>query len=83
MTPRLPRNVSGGQLASALPLHGYQITRQTGSHLRSTTTTSGEHHLTIPVHDPLKLGTLSAIPSEVSRHLGISKAELIRRLFES
>jgi predicted RNA binding protein YcfA (HicA-like mRNA interferase family) len=82
MTPRLPRNVSGRQLASALSIFGYRVTRQSGSHQRLTTAINGEHHITIPVHDPLKLGTLSAILSEVSRHLGISKAELIEKLFQ-
>ncbi|NYE57789.1 putative RNA binding protein YcfA (HicA-like mRNA interferase family) [Carboxydothermus ferrireducens DSM 11255] len=35
------------------------VTRQTGSHIRLTTTLKGEHHVTIPLHDPLKIGTLN------------------------
>lgn len=81
MTPRLPRDVSGHQLAKALARFGYEITRQTGSHLRLTTHTNGEHHITVPAHDFLKIGTLSGILGEVARHLGISKTELIDRLF--
>ena len=34
---KLPRNVSGEQLAKALKVLGYEITRQTGSHFRLTT----------------------------------------------
>jgi len=34
---KLPRNISGAELAGALKKLGYQITRQTGSHLRLTT----------------------------------------------
>jgi predicted RNA binding protein YcfA (HicA-like mRNA interferase family) len=50
---RLPRDVSGAELAKRLSVFGYHITRQAGSHLRLTTTEGGEHHLTIPHHDPL------------------------------
>lgn len=81
MTPRLPRDISGRQLARALAALGYEVTRQTGSHLRLTTATNGEHHLTIPAHDPLKIGTLSGILTEVARHLEMSKNDLIGRLF--
>ena len=81
MTPRLPRDLSGHQLAKTLSRFGYEITRQTGSHLRLTTQTNGEHHITIPAHDSLKIGTLSGILGEVARHLEISKTELIDQLF--
>jgi predicted RNA binding protein YcfA (HicA-like mRNA interferase family) len=47
---KLPRDVSGDDLAKALQTFGYQITRQAGSHLRLTTTEGGEHHVTIPRH---------------------------------
>jgi len=40
---RLPRDVSGDDLAKALSDSGYRVTRQTGSHLRLTTTEAGEH----------------------------------------
>jgi HicA-like toxin of HicAB toxin-antitoxin system len=33
---------------------GYEVTRQTGSHLRLSTSEHGQHHVTIPNHDPLK-----------------------------
>ena len=81
MTPKLPRDISGKKLAKALSKFGYQITRQTGSHLRLTTTTSGEHHVTIPDHDQLKVGTLSGIVGEVAQHLESSKGEIIDQLF--
>ena len=49
---------SGVELAKALSKIGYRITRQTGSHIRLTLDASPQHHVTIPAHDPLKLGTL-------------------------
>jgi len=45
---KLPRDISGGELAKRLEKYGYRITRQTGSHIRVTTTLQGEHHITIP-----------------------------------
>ena len=81
MTAKLPRDISGQQLVRALAAVGYEVTRQSGSHLRLTTHTNGEHHLTIPDHSPIKIGTLSGILTEVARHLEISKNDLINRLF--
>ncbi len=78
---KLPRDLSGGDLAQALKVLGYAITRQSGSHMRLTTVQQGEHHLTIPRHDPLKPGTLAAILGEVARHFDIGRDELLMRLF--
>jgi predicted RNA binding protein YcfA (HicA-like mRNA interferase family) len=58
---RLPRDLDGRDLAKALRQFGYEISRQTGSHIRLTTHAGGEHHLTIPDHNPLRVGTLAAI----------------------
>jgi predicted RNA binding protein YcfA (HicA-like mRNA interferase family) len=38
---RLPRDISGIDLATKLEIYGYQITRQTGSHFRLTTFENG------------------------------------------
>ncbi|MHC4136872.1 MAG: type II toxin-antitoxin system HicA family toxin [Planctomycetota bacterium] len=78
---KLPRDVSGRQLAAALTRLGYEITRQTGSHIRVTTQQGGDHHITIPDHDPLKVGTLSAILRDVASHSGLARDSLIRTLF--
>lgn len=63
---RLPRDVSGEALAHRLRVLGYRSTRQSGSHLRLTTQERGEHHVTIPRHAPLRLGTLAAVLSDVA-----------------
>jgi predicted RNA binding protein YcfA (HicA-like mRNA interferase family) len=78
---RLPRDLSGTDLARTLRDLGYEVTRQTGSHMRLTTLENGEHHITIPHHDPLRVGTLSAILTDVAQHFGITRDELTRRLF--
>ncbi|MHB0937491.1 MAG: type II toxin-antitoxin system HicA family toxin [Armatimonadota bacterium] len=77
---RLPRDISGVQLASALNTLGYTMTRQTGSHLRLTCNQPGEHHVTIPRHDPLRVGTLSTILSEVASFHGMSREDLLEML---
>ncbi|GMV94683.1 MAG: hypothetical protein AMXMBFR82_44610 [Candidatus Hydrogenedentota bacterium] len=78
---RLPRNISGNELAKALKVLDYQITRQTGSHMRLTTQREGEHHVTIPNHNPLRVGTLSSILADVAAHFGLSRDEIIKKVF--
>ena len=58
---RLPRDVRGADLRSALQRLGYRTTRQRGSHVRVTTNVNGEHHEVIPLHNPIKVKTLSGI----------------------
>ena len=77
---RLPRDLSGSELAKLLRVFGYQITRQAGSHLRVTTNERGQHHLTVPNHNPIKTGTLSGILSDVATHFQLSKEEVLQRL---
>jgi predicted RNA binding protein YcfA (HicA-like mRNA interferase family) len=76
-----PRDVSGDDLAKRLQVFGYQISRQVGSHLRLTTTHRREHHLTIPRHDFLKVGTLAGILGDVGEHFDLSRDEVIARVF--
>jgi predicted RNA binding protein YcfA (HicA-like mRNA interferase family) len=78
---RLPRDLSGDDLAKALAAFGYQVTRQTGGHMRLTTAQAGEHHVTIPKHKPLRLGTLSAVLTSVASHLQLSREEIARQIF--
>lgn len=58
---KLPRNISSKELILSLKKYGYEVTRQKGSHIRLVTISEGEHHLTVPTHNPIKLGTLSGI----------------------
>jgi len=78
---KVPRDISGNDLLKLLKVYGYEVTRQTGSHIRLTTQQIGEHHITIPNHSPLKIGTLSAIVSDVASHLGQSKEHVMQKLF--
>ncbi|HQL95072.1 MAG TPA: type II toxin-antitoxin system HicA family toxin [Candidatus Hydrogenedentes bacterium] len=78
---RLPRDVSGQELARRLEALGYVVTRTTGSHQRLTTSVGGEHHVTVPLHSPLRLGTLAAVLSDVSAHFSLSREEILERLW--
>jgi predicted RNA binding protein YcfA (HicA-like mRNA interferase family) len=79
---KLPRDMGGEELAALLGRYGYRITRQTGSHMRLTSTSKGfEHHITIPQHKPLKVGTLGSIVNEIAAYLEIEREELIKEVF--
>jgi predicted RNA binding protein YcfA (HicA-like mRNA interferase family) len=80
---RLPRDLSGEELAVLLRRYGYEVTRQTGSHMRLTTLQGGEHHITVPRHKSLRLGTLSAILRDVAEHLGMERDALVNSLLEN
>lgn len=76
---KIPRDLSGNDLIKILFKFGYIVTRQKGSHIRlSRTEESTTHHLTVPNHDPLKLGTLSSILTDVADHLKISKEDILK-----
>jgi predicted RNA binding protein YcfA (HicA-like mRNA interferase family) len=78
---KLPRDISGKDLIKALSRLNYAVTRQTGSHVRLTTQRNGEHNITVPADDPIKVGTLNAILKEVSEHTNLSRNELVELLF--
>jgi predicted RNA binding protein YcfA (HicA-like mRNA interferase family) len=79
---RLPRDLSGTDLSKALARLGYAVTRQVGSHMRLTRVAGQtEHHLTTPRHKPLKIGTLNSILKDVAEQTGLSRRELLHRLF--
>ena len=67
------RSLTGNQLIKGLAHYGYVVTRQKGSHIRLTTLQHGQHHVTVPAHDPISIGTLSAILSDVAEHFQSTK----------
>jgi predicted RNA binding protein YcfA (HicA-like mRNA interferase family) len=79
---RVPRDLSGPELIRRLGRLGYAVSRQSGSHVRLSTCENGEHHVTVPNHDPLRLGTLSAILGAVAEHHGIDRDALLKRLLD-
>jgi predicted RNA binding protein YcfA (HicA-like mRNA interferase family) len=78
---KIPRDLSGQDLIKYLKPYGYVVTRQSGSHLRLATDQNGQHHITIPNHDPLKIGTLSAIIADIAQHFDKTKDQLFQEIF--
>jgi len=77
---KLPRDLSGPELVKALRALGYERVRQDGSHIRLTTQQGGQHHVTVPNHSPIKLGTLTGILKAVAAHHKLTVEELVRKL---
>ncbi len=77
---KTPRDLSGDSLIAALRVFGYARVRQTGSHVQLVTREQGEHHITVPLHSPLRVGTLNKILSLVAEHFKVSKNEVLARL---
>ncbi len=121
---KLPRDITGVELARALTRLGYVVSRQTGSHIRSTAQSPEEQHITslslptthrrarfclalkhenhasLPLPQPLPrsrgrgasrsrergfidgMGTYAAILADVAKHQGLSRAEILEKLFD-
>ena len=79
---KLPRDLTGAQLIAALGRVGYRVTRQAGSHVRLRLDTDPAHHITVPAHDPLRVGTLAAILGDIAAHLKLDREQLLKLLFD-
>jgi predicted RNA binding protein YcfA (HicA-like mRNA interferase family) len=75
------RDLTGKELIKALGKLGYEMTRQSGSPIRLTTSRNGTHHITIPDHRPIKVGTLSGILGDIAAHHQQTREELLALLF--
>jgi predicted RNA binding protein YcfA (HicA-like mRNA interferase family) len=65
-----------------LSRYGYEIVRETGSHIRLVSKYGrNEHRITIPDHQPIKVGTLNAILFDIAEYLQITKQDLVDKLF--
>jgi predicted RNA binding protein YcfA (HicA-like mRNA interferase family) len=81
--PKIPRDLSGRELAKFLAKYGYKVLRQTGSHMRlESNLKNTTHKITIPAHDSIKISTLNNILVDVADYLEISKQDLIEKMFK-
>ena len=80
---RMPRNLSGAELASLLERrYRYVLVRQRGSHLRLESDYMGSpHRISVPRHNPMRTGTLNRILNDVAEYLEVEREELMRELF--
>ena len=75
---KVPRDLDGTQLIKALCRDwNYQKVNQEGSHVILQTKTPGNQRLSVPNHNPLRVGTLNAILKAVAAHKGVARETLL------
>jgi predicted RNA binding protein YcfA (HicA-like mRNA interferase family) len=74
---KLPRGVPAERLIRALERLGYAVIRQKGSHIRLSHEAAPVHSISVPLHDPLKIGTFHGILVEVAQAQSISIQEIL------
>ena len=77
---KVPRDLSGNEVVRGLRRVGYEQARQKGDHVYMTTAVNGEHHVSVPLQNPIKVGTLTTILRQVAVHLQVDRDELLRRM---
>ena len=78
---KLPRDLSGGELARALCRDwGYRQVHQEGSHIILQTETPAHQRLSVPNHNPLRVGTLNGIVRAVAALKGVDRQSVLASL---
>ena len=78
---KVPRDLSGAQLVKVLcSHHGYNRVHQEGSHIIVQTSIPSHQRLSIPNHNPLRVGTLNAIARAVATHKGLDRQTVLDSL---
>ncbi len=78
---KVPRDVSGAQLVKALCRDwAYSRVHQEGSHVVLQTESPSHQRLSVPNHNPLRVGTLNAIVRTVAAHKGTGRQAVLDSL---
>ena len=78
---KIPRDLSGAQLVKVLCRDwGYRIVHQEGSHIILQTDMPTLQRLSVPNHNPLRVGTLNGIVRAVGAHKGVERQKLLDTL---
>jgi predicted RNA binding protein YcfA (HicA-like mRNA interferase family) len=77
---KLPRGVSAERLIRALERLGYAVIRQKGSHIRLFHEAAPTHSISVPLHNPLKIGTFHGILVEVAQAQSVSIQDILNLL---
>ena len=73
--PKL-KQLSGKEVVKIFKSHGFEIKRTVGSHVRLTLSEKdSSYHVTIPLHDNLKKGTLHGIIKDFELCFGKEETE--------
>ena len=78
---KIPRDLSGAQLVNVLCRDwNYRVIHQEGSHIILQTDAPSHQRLSVPNHNPLRVGTLNGIVRAVSAHIGVERQRLLDTL---
>jgi len=78
---KIPRELKGSDFADILCRQwDYKVVHQQGSHIILETEIPSHQRISIPNHNPLHLGTLNSILRAISRHKGVTKADIVNTL---
>jgi predicted RNA binding protein YcfA (HicA-like mRNA interferase family) len=78
---KVPRDLSGAQLIKVLCRDwDYRTLHQEGSHVILQTGTPSHQRLSVPDHNPLRVGTLNSILRVVAAHKGVDRQRLLDSL---
>jgi predicted RNA binding protein YcfA (HicA-like mRNA interferase family) len=78
---KVPRDLSGTQLVKVLCRDwNYRSVHQEGSHVILQTEMPSHQRLSVPNHNPLRVGTLNSILRAVATHKGVDRQALIGSL---
>ncbi|MGO8931890.1 MAG: type II toxin-antitoxin system HicA family toxin [Limisphaerales bacterium] len=78
---KVPRDLSGRQLIKVRCSNwGYRQVHQEGSHVVLQTEAPGHQRLSIPKHNPLRVGTLNSIVRAVATHKGVDRQSVLDSL---
>ena len=74
----MPRDLSGAELIKVLCRDwDYRQLHQEGNHVILQTETPGHQRLSVPNHNPLRVGTLNSIVRAVAAHKGVDRQTLL------
>jgi predicted RNA binding protein YcfA (HicA-like mRNA interferase family) len=78
---KVPRDISGARLADVLCRRWqYARVHQVGSHIILETSEPAHQRIAIPEHDPVRLGTLTAILRAIAQHKRVARDAIIATL---
>jgi len=78
---KVPRDLSGERLINVLCRDWiYRKVHQEGSHIILQTETPGHQRLSVPNHNPLRVGTLNSIVRAVATHKGVERQAVLDSL---
>ena len=78
---KVPRDLSGAELVKALGRKwAYRQVNQEGSHIILETEIPAHQRLSIPNHNPIRVGTLNAIIRVIAQHKRVDRQTMLDSL---